>query len=227
MTRVWVVATVHAEQGRASGSRLHAILERLEPEVIFLELPLADLGDFLHGTRSNLESTAVRKYQENREVVLVPVDLPEPDEGFFRAIRDLQRNKKMNSSRYRRLMDENTRCVERPGFSYLNSQRCGQAWSEINEEIGDTVEWLDNRRGFHRIVAALRSTSHGPPCTSVAKKQCSGASMSIFAFSPSREVFLIGAAYRRPILTRAQERTGADLPRIEGDRRGFSDALGE
>ena len=87
-----MVGTYHEEKGAVTVPCLLAVLERIRPEVIFLELPPADLSDFLEGARSNLESSAVRQYRENREVRLVPVDLPRPDEGFFRAHRFLVQN---------------------------------------------------------------------------------------------------------------------------------------
>jgi hypothetical protein len=39
MTRISLIGTVHGESGRANVSALVAILERIRPEVIFLELP--------------------------------------------------------------------------------------------------------------------------------------------------------------------------------------------
>ena len=40
-------------------------------------------GNFWDGTKSNLESTAVDLYRENKNVRLVPVDLPAPGDQFF------------------------------------------------------------------------------------------------------------------------------------------------
>ena len=39
MNRVALVRTVHDEVGQANVLELHAILERIQPEVVFLEVP--------------------------------------------------------------------------------------------------------------------------------------------------------------------------------------------
>ena len=56
MKRIAVVGTVHEEQGVANVPGLLAILERIKPELIFLEIPSAALDDYLTGSRSHLES---------------------------------------------------------------------------------------------------------------------------------------------------------------------------
>ena len=61
MTRVLVVGTYHEEKGLVTVPRLVAVLERMRPEVTFLELPLPALCDFLDGSRSCLLLTPVSK----------------------------------------------------------------------------------------------------------------------------------------------------------------------
>jgi hypothetical protein len=46
MNSVSLVCTVHEESGCASVAKLHAILERIQPEVIFLEVPPAAFDDY-------------------------------------------------------------------------------------------------------------------------------------------------------------------------------------
>jgi len=91
MKRVSLVGTVHEEAGLASISGLLGILERITPEVIFLEIPSGAFDDYSKGSRRNLESTAVSRYREMRHVDLVPVDLPTPDAEFFKNNEDLYR----------------------------------------------------------------------------------------------------------------------------------------
>src|SRR2546430_9893774 len=99
MKRVSVVFTEHEETGLANTSGLLAILERIKPEVIFLECPPAAFVDYLNGTHAKLEPTAVNRYREIHPVDLIPVDLPTPDEDFFAKHRDLDRKStRLNSS---------------------------------------------------------------------------------------------------------------------------------
>lgn len=57
--RISVVGTVHEEAGHANASALLAILLRIRPEVLFLEMPPSAFADYSNGSRSNLESIAV------------------------------------------------------------------------------------------------------------------------------------------------------------------------
>src|SRR5688572_18601717 len=120
MMRVSVVGTVHEDRGLANVSQLHAILERIRPEIIFLEIPSAALGDYLDGTRSNLESIAAGRYRESHSVVLVPVDLPTPEEEFFRNVRELRERVRNTSTDYRRLISWDNHYISDYGFGYLN-----------------------------------------------------------------------------------------------------------
>jgi hypothetical protein len=84
MGSVSVVCTVHEEMGLANVSELRAILERIQPEVIFLKVPPAAFDDYYENcSRQNLESKAVREYRQGPQVDLVPVDLPTPTADFF------------------------------------------------------------------------------------------------------------------------------------------------
>ena len=84
MNSVSLVGTVHDELGRANVSELRAILERIRPEVIFLEVPLAAFDDYyVICSRGNLESIAVRRYRDSHQVKLVPVDRPTPAGGVL------------------------------------------------------------------------------------------------------------------------------------------------
>jgi len=87
MKRVSLVGTVHEEAGLASISGLLGILERITPEVIFLEIPSGAFDDYSKGSRRNLESTAVSRYHEMRHVDLVPVDLPTQTQSSSRITR--------------------------------------------------------------------------------------------------------------------------------------------
>ena len=65
MNCVSLVCTVHEEMGLANVSALRAILERIQPEVIFLEVPPEAFDDFYKiCRRENLESKAVRQYRD-------------------------------------------------------------------------------------------------------------------------------------------------------------------
>jgi hypothetical protein len=80
MNSVSLVCTVHGPMELAS--ELCAILERIQPEVIFLEVHPVALKDYLENSQ-NVEAKAVRQYRVGRQADLVPVDLPTPAREYF------------------------------------------------------------------------------------------------------------------------------------------------
>jgi hypothetical protein len=131
MKRVTVVGTVHEEKGRANISGLLAILGRIRPEVIFLEIPAAAFDDHFNGNGGNLESTAVARYCENHRVDLIPVDPPTPDADFFAKHQHLHKRMGRTSPDYRRLVDWHSENVSARGFAYLNSKDCSDLFSQL------------------------------------------------------------------------------------------------
>ena len=64
-------------------SQLPAILKRIQPEVIFLEIPSAVFDDYLDGTRSDLESSAAKLYRESDDVDVCIVGGGKPISIYF------------------------------------------------------------------------------------------------------------------------------------------------
>jgi hypothetical protein len=84
MSSVSVICTVHEEMGLANVSELRAILERIQPEVIFLEVPPVAFDDYYENcSRQNLESVAVTQYRQGRQVDLVSGRSTNPNGGLF------------------------------------------------------------------------------------------------------------------------------------------------
>jgi hypothetical protein len=211
MMRVSLIGTVHEEQGFASISNLLAILECIQPEVIFLEIPSGAFEGYLDGTRSNLESTAARRYRESHNVVLVPVDLPTPEEAFFRNCQYLWERIEKASPEYRRLIDRNRECVTAYGFPYLCSEQCSSLWTDIYEATRVTVEQLNDRLLFE--LHAQWKNSHELRDEGMLKH------IETYSYGEPFEngVFLVGAAHRQSIVNKSREARAAGLPKIEWD----------
>jgi len=145
MRRVSLVGTVHEEKGLANASALLAILERIKPEVLFLEAPSDASGDYLSATGKELETIAVSRYREIHLVDLVPVDLPIADAELFQFLEDnkyLFKTIERRSPEYCRLVDEHSRAVGEHGFAYLNSERCSTHWSNVHDATRAAIDEL-------------------------------------------------------------------------------------
>lgn len=81
---------MHKESGRTNVAELRTILEHIQPEVIFLEVPPAAFKGYFENSQ-NLEAKAVRQYRQGHQVEIVPVDLPTPSGDFFANYEDLRR----------------------------------------------------------------------------------------------------------------------------------------
>ncbi|MDI1239731.1 MAG: hypothetical protein PSV26_19795 [Polaromonas sp.] len=209
--RITLIATVHAESGRANIAELRAILDRLAPDVIFAEIPSAFLADYLNGSHGTLESAAVVLYRERRPVNVVPVDLDKPGEEFFSNSEDMFKKVARTSTDYRRLVDQNSLDMLELGFPYLNSDRCAQAWEGICNEALATVEWIDDTK--------LRQTYDLWNQTNADRETGMIENIESYCIRhvPAHGVFLVGAAHRKPIMEKVRKRQVAGGPGVFWD----------
>jgi hypothetical protein len=210
MSRISLIGTVHEESGGATTLALLDILRSIRPEVIFMEIPPESFPDFDSGSRSNLESHAARQYREEFGAVLVPVDMPTPEESFFRDWQYLDRRVTATSTAYRQLVDENTAGIVAHGFSYLNSERCRDAWSAIYKAIEIAIQRLLHDTRLPTIYEAWRRTNglRDEAMLQGIYTHCSQNPLTT-------GVLLVGAAHANSIVNRSREGSQADTPHVD------------
>lgn len=217
MNSVSLVCTVHV--GRANVAELRAILERIQPEVIFLEVPPEAFDDFYQNcSRANLESKAVRQYRADHQVKLVPVDLPTPTGDFFSNLEDLRRRIGRVSFDYSRLMKGDEDRIREYGFDYLNSERCSVLWSEVYKEMVSTIKWMNNDPGLVAIYDLWNKTQsrREKGMMEIIQKYCKENTFD-------KGVFLVGAAHRQAVIDISREQSAVDSTRIQWDFSGHRD----
>jgi len=216
MKRVSVVFTEHEENGLVNTSGLLAILERITPEVIFLECPPAAFDNYLNGTHVKLEPAAVNRYRAIHSVELIPVDLPTPEAALFAKHRDLNRRIERTSPDYRRLVDWHSQNVSAHGFAYLNSKDCSDLFSQLHEAMLAAIE----KDVDHRLLAEVydlwirTNELRDRGMMKNIEKHCRQASFSSAAF-------LVGAAHRQSIINLSRRAPGAASSTIQWDFAGF------
>jgi hypothetical protein len=202
---VSLVCTVHEEKGLANVSNLCVILERIRPEVIFLEIPPAAFDDYVKTySRQNLESNAARRYRESHQVELIPVDLPTPGEDFFKNNQYLFERIEETSREYRRLIDLHSTYVGQYGFAYLNSEHCSNLWSDVYKEMLSTI----GRIGDSRLVELheLWNKTHDLRDWGMLKNIRNYCGENTF----DRGVFLVGASHRQSLIDKSRDQSGLD-----------------
>ena len=218
MNCVSLISTVHEEMGLANVSELRAILERIQPEVIFLEVPPEAFKDYFENSQ-NLEAKAVRQYRAAHQVELVAVDLPTPSGDFFANFEDLRRRIRKVSPNYRRLMQLDDDCIREYGFVYLNSDECSELWLSVYREMLRTIEWPKDSR----LLAPYESWREKSDLRENAmieniQKYCGENTCH-------RGAFLVGAAHRQPIIEKSRKQTAASSTRIEWDFGGWTSQM--
>ena len=83
--RISLLGTHHAERGGVTASALVAVLARIQPEVVFAELPRTHLGAWRDGSHGTVESIAVAHYADTDSIDVVSVDAPQPADSFFES----------------------------------------------------------------------------------------------------------------------------------------------
>src|SRR5258707_699508 len=106
--RISLIGTYHAALGAVTISALLAILERIQPEVVFAEIPRSHIGEWREGSHGTVESIAVARYADTHSIEVVSVDSPKPEDSFFQGWEEVSRAIERTSPEYRRLMDLNT-----------------------------------------------------------------------------------------------------------------------
>ncbi len=212
MNCVSLVGTVHDELGRANASELCAILERIRPEVIFLEVPLAAFDDYyVMCRRSNLESIAVRRYRESHHVKLVPVDRPTPGSEFFENTEYLRKRIWEDSPGYRQLIALDSACISARGFAYLNSESCGNLWADVYKEMLSTIR----RIGDSRLVEIFNSWKETIDLRE--EEMTKKIQEYLGANTVDRGAFLVGAAHRQLIIDKSRKKSRVDSNSMQWD----------
>src|SRR6266436_4701047 len=212
MNCVSLVCTVHEEQGLANVSELHAILARIQPEVIFLEVPPAAFDDYYEiFNRENLESNAVRQYRESHQVELVPVDLPTPEQEFFESAEYLRTRIRETCPESPQLITWDSAHVRAYGFAYLNSEHCSKLWSDVYKEMLSTIR----RIGDSRLVEIYESWKETIDLRE--KEMMENIQKHCRENTFDKSVFLVGAAHRQRIIDKSREQSAIDSTRIQWD----------
>ena len=212
--RISLLGTYHAERGAVTVSALLSILERIQPEVVFAEIPRTHIDKWRAGTLGTVESKAIARYADTHSIQVVSVDSPVPDESFFQAWEEVVRNIERRSPTFRFLMDRNTHRTHEEGFAYLNSMECIQAWDDIRREQLETIEYIGVSR-MRDTYVQVRDLNERRELEMLAniRSYCASAP---HAFG----VFLVGTSHRGPLIEKIRASIGTTVPCIEWDTGG-------
>ncbi|MCL2722706.1 MAG: hypothetical protein FWD47_15360 [Treponema sp.] len=192
MHNIILMGSYHADKGNCNHTELLRIIENIKPDVIFEEKPSL-YYDFYYKdkTRSCLESDAINLYLENNSLIQILVDdeviLPENSKYLYEQI-------EKRSGNYRNLIDTNSYRVSKYGFKYLNSVDYLNYHQVLENEIEETLKFINNDKLFLIRKAWLEWE----------EKRDNEMMKKIYNYSKSNNynigIFLVGAAHRASII---------------------------
>lgn len=218
MTRVSVVCTEHEPDGPVNAAGLLAILERIQPEVIFLECPPAALESYLDGAESaKLEPAAITLYRESHPgIEVIPVDLPTPSGAFFGDYFDLIRQVARWDSAYDRYAGWHRQYIATYGFAYLNSVQCNELFAKQDAVIVTAIPNLVDHQKLAESYEAWTTFKKAREMAWVTniESHCRGSSFS-------RAAFPVGAAHRQSLVELSGGEQGVTPSTIQWDFDSF------
>lgn len=196
-------------------SALLAILERIQPKVVFAEIPLSHMCAWRDGSHGTVESIAVARYANTHSIDVVPVDSLEPEGSFFQGWEEVSRAIERTSAEFRSLMDLNMDRIREGGFAYLNSDECIRAWDDIHREERETIEYIGNLR-FRNIYAQVHDVNERRDLEMLGKIRAHCASTT-----HACGAFLVGAAHRKSLIEKLRAAGETWIPHIVWDVDGW------
>jgi len=119
------------ERGECNSNELYRIIEKIQPEIIFEELPY-DVFEIIYAKGripESLEAITIKKYLEKNQIEHIPVDTYEINETDLFNDFDIISNK---SIEYAELLKQQLSMIIRNGYSFLNSNDCDELLDKIH-----------------------------------------------------------------------------------------------
>lgn len=218
MNNITLVATAHSENGKCNSDELLEILETVNPEVIFDELPIhfsemfySDsfetyyANNILLNPRAPvipLEVKCIKKYKQNHDVKIVPVDIDlrhklseHQDEISFLYLTFFK------NEDYKKLDYEKENSIVNEGFHFLNSNNFLE-FLEKKEVMEKNIIYSEIQKDrLINIYKLFKEEQHDN--REIAMLQ------NIYNYSKGNQynqaVFLIGAEHKKSIMQKITE----------------------
>jgi hypothetical protein len=200
MHNVILIGTKHNEDGLINSNALFRIIEKIEPDVIFEEIP-PSFFDLYYKTkeRFNLESQTIINYIGVHQIQHIPVDYYNIPNLFFENTGKVHEIVEQRSYTYRNLIDQNKILAARNGFKYLNSEEYEKIESDINSEIAEVVKLVKNNQ----------YTEYWNTWLNIEEIREHKMLENIYEYSSvyhyETGVFLIGAGHRKSIINKIKD----------------------
>src|SRR5690606_20549000 len=152
MNQITFISTIHKEIGKCNANELYKIIDKLKPEVIFLEAideTYSEYEKFLFSTygvdHQKLEISAIQKYSYKTSFQYVPVCEIGLSDAFHKKINLVCQNRELQ-----KLIDNFNYLAAMNGFEFLNSLEC----IDLQEEMRALESRILNNNDLDKVVNA-------------------------------------------------------------------------
>jgi hypothetical protein len=199
MYNITLICTVHKENGNCNLNELYKIIETINPEIIFEEIPSFKFDAYYkEQSISTLETDAIKKYLQKYQIEHVPVDNYDLSDIHFEDV-DYMSEQKFNSIEYCNLLNEQLLRIRHNGFTYLNNNQCSETFEKLHILEENILKNINDEKLF--CIYKLWSEC-------IDKRECEMIN-NIYSYckehSFNRGLFLIGAGHRRSIINKIEK----------------------
>lgn len=195
MHHITFISTIHKEIGNCNAEELYKIIEKLSPEVIFLEAideTYSAYENYLFSTygvyHKKLELAAIQKYNLSTSFEYVPVCENGLSDAFDRKNKIVCENREMQQ-----LIDNYNFLAEKQGFKFLNSLES----INLQEEMRVLETRVLNNTELDEIVKADIEAYENPMIRNI-YSYCNNNHFS-------SAIFMCGVAHRKSIIEKIEK----------------------
>ncbi len=220
MHNITLICTVHEEKGICNINELYKIIEKINPEIIFEEIPPSAFDAYYKDkNRNNLETNTINKYLEGHQIEHIPVDYFNIPTSFFEDNGYMHKRVEAISYDYRRLIDTHSLYVKQYGFKYLNSVYCDNLHNELYNAIEKALETINDEKLFQTYKLWNDN---------IEKREYEMIN-NIYSYCENNKfntgLFFIGAAHRESIIKIIQKHAGTENVEINWNYSNYENIL--
>ncbi|PIB27891.1 hypothetical protein [Maribacter sp. 4G9] len=195
MGNITFISTIHKEIGKSNAHELYKIINKLSPDVIFLEAieeTYSEYENYLFSTygvfHGKLEISAIQKYNYNTSFQYIPVCENGLSDAFHKKIKLVSQNTEL-----RKLIDNFNYLAAGNGFEFLNSLEC----INLQEDMRVLESLILNNTELDKTVMADIEAYEKPMMHNI-YSYCINNNFS-------SAIFMCGAAHRKSIIEKIEK----------------------
>lgn len=198
MYNITLLSSFHIKFGKCNTDELYKIIEKIQPEMIFEELPF-DVFDIIYTEGWNpesMEAITIKRYLKKYQIEHIPVDTYEKNEKDLFNGFDVISNK---SVEYSDLFKQHLSMINESGYSFLNSDKCAELLDKMHIIEEKVLLEINDATLSHQYKSERE----------LHDKREDEMLLNIYNYSKqyqfNKAMFICGSEHRKPIIQKIQK----------------------